>query len=172
MRCRYTKDFVDYLEPVLPAAFVTNAESPPTSCPGWWRLFGVASGRHSSAPAYIATQESRWTNTSWISRAIRDPLRGTCLRDIAATIANESRPRTQTVADYDLTFSPGQVGVELMGGRRPACCRKDRGGQGSLSGSCPPAGSSSESGCCQGSKLSAGSCSIACSGVSVGCAGS
>jgi hypothetical protein len=46
------------------------------------------------------------------------------------------------------------------------------GGQGRRSGSRPSAGSSSESGCCQGSELSAGSSSIACTGVSVGCAGS
>jgi hypothetical protein len=36
---------------------------------------------------------------------------GTCSaahasREIVATIAKESRPRTQTVAGYDLTFSP------------------------------------------------------------------
>jgi hypothetical protein len=33
----------------------------------------------------------------------RDPIDA---REIAATIAKESRPRTQTVAGYDLTFSP------------------------------------------------------------------
>jgi hypothetical protein len=33
----------------------------------------------------------------------RDPMDA---REIAATIAKESRPRTQTVAGYDLTFSP------------------------------------------------------------------
>ena len=33
----------------------------------------------------------------------RDPIDA---REIAATIAKESRPHTQTVAGYDLTFSP------------------------------------------------------------------
>jgi hypothetical protein len=33
----------------------------------------------------------------------RDPIDA---REIAATIAKQSRPRTQTVAGYDLTFSP------------------------------------------------------------------
>jgi hypothetical protein len=55
----------------------------------------------------------------------RDPIDA---REIAATIAKGSRPRTQTVAGYDLTFSPGQVGVELVGGRRPTPSRTDRSG--------------------------------------------
>jgi hypothetical protein len=46
------------------------------------------------------------------------------------------------------------------------------GGQWPRSGSGPSAGSSSDSGRCQGSELLAGSSSIACTGVSVGCAGS
>jgi hypothetical protein len=46
------------------------------------------------------------------------------------------------------------------------------GGQWPRSGSRPSAGSSSDSGRCQGSELLAGSSSIACTGVSVGCAGS
>ena len=37
--------------------------------------------------------------------------------ELAGQIANSSRPRAQTVAGFDLTFR-GEVGVELVGGRR------------------------------------------------------
>ena len=38
-------------------------------------------------------------------------------RELAGQIAKDSRPRTQTVAGYDLTFSPVKVGVDAVGGR-------------------------------------------------------
>ena len=47
-------------------------------------------------------------------------------REIAATLAKESRPRTQTVAGYDLTFSPVKFSVNAVGGRRPAGRCADR----------------------------------------------
>src|SRR5215207_3254676 len=53
----------------------------------------------------------------------RDPIDA---REIAATIAKQSRPRTQTVAGYDLTFSPRQIGVNIVGDRRPTRRRPDR----------------------------------------------
>ena len=40
-------------------------------------------------------------------------------REIAATIAKNSRPRTTAVAGYDLTFSPVKSVVDAVGGRRP-----------------------------------------------------
>ena len=55
----------------------------------------------------------------------RDPIDA---REIAATIAKQSRPRTQTVAGYDLTFSPVKSVSTLVGGRRPARRRADRTG--------------------------------------------
>ena len=39
-------------------------------------------------------------------------------RELAGQIAKDSRPRTQTVAGYDLTFSPVKVDLNLVGGRR------------------------------------------------------
>jgi len=47
----------------------------------------------------------------------RDPVDA---REITATIAKASRPRTQTVAGCDLTFSPVKSVVDVVGGRRPA----------------------------------------------------
>ena len=40
-------------------------------------------------------------------------------RELAGQIAKDSRPRTQTVAGYDLTFSPVKSRVDAVGGRRP-----------------------------------------------------
>ena len=48
-------------------------------------------------------------------------------RELAATIAKHSRPRTQAVAGYDLTFSPVKIGVDAVGGRRPARRRPSNG---------------------------------------------
>ena len=39
-------------------------------------------------------------------------------RELAGQIAKDSRPRTQTVAGYDLTFSPVKSVSTLVGGRR------------------------------------------------------
>ena len=55
----------------------------------------------------------------------RDPIGA---REIAATIAKQSRPRTQTICWLCLTFSRGQVGVELVGAHRPTGRCPDRGG--------------------------------------------
>ena len=38
-------------------------------------------------------------------------------RELAGQIAKDSRPRTQTVAGYDLTFSPVKSRVDAVGGR-------------------------------------------------------
>src|SRR5918994_478000 len=46
----------------------------------------------------------------------RDPIDA---REIAATIAKQSRPRTQTVAGYDLTFSPVKSVSTLWAGAAP-----------------------------------------------------
>ena len=40
------------------------------------------------------------------------------MRELAAAIAKHSRPRTQAVAGYDLTFSPVKSAVSAVGGRR------------------------------------------------------
>ena len=48
-------------------------------------------------------------------------------REIAATIARHSRPRTTAVAGYDLTFSPVKSVSTLVGDRRPRCRGRHRG---------------------------------------------
>ena len=44
-------------------------------------------------------------------------------RELAGQIAKDSRPRTQTVAGYDLTFSPVKSVSDLVGGRRSGTWR-------------------------------------------------
>jgi hypothetical protein len=67
-------------------------------------------------------------------------------------------------------FSDVAAVVERSFAHMTVVTRQRGGGQWPRSGSRPSAGSSSDSGRCQGSELSAGSSSIACTGVSVGCA--
>ena len=47
-------------------------------------------------------------------------------RELAATIVKLSRPPAQPIAGYDLTFSPGQVSVNVMGGSRSPHRSHDR----------------------------------------------
>ena len=49
-------------------------------------------------------------------------------RELAGQIAKDSRPRTQTVAGYDLTFSPVKSVSTFVGGRRPGGGGRDRTG--------------------------------------------
>ena len=61
--------------------------------------------------ARVRTQVARETSGAEHGR---EPVNA---RELAGQIAKDSRPRAQTVAGYGLDVLPGEVGVELVGGR-------------------------------------------------------
>ena len=77
-----------------------------------------AAGLPASAPlpatdrARVRTEVAR---ESFLAEHGREPVDA---RELAGQIAKDSRPRTQTVAGYDLTFSPVKSVSSLVGGRR------------------------------------------------------
>ena len=75
----------------------------------WQALSPIQTAVGLPADAAVAAASDRaWARTEVARRVLpaehgRDPIDA---RELAAQIAKNSRPRTQTVAGYDLTFSP------------------------------------------------------------------
>ena len=79
----------------------------------------------STAAADRARVRTQVAREFFVAEHGREPVNA---RELAGQIAKDSRPRTQTVAGYDLTFSPVKSVSDLVGGRRPGGGGCDRTG--------------------------------------------